>query len=138
MKAMNMADTTTRKSIHPATRMGTVSLTVANLDRQVEFYTKLLGFTLHGRKEGKAVLGAGAVSAGGYHHVGLNSWIGHGRPPAPEGFRGLRHFTITVPDRASLDEVAQRVTAENVDVQEREGGLIFRDPSHNGIVIKHS
>jgi catechol-2,3-dioxygenase len=34
----------TNFSIHPATRMGHVSLTVANLDNQVSFFTQVLGF----------------------------------------------------------------------------------------------
>ena len=46
-------------SIHPATRVGSVSLTVASLDNQIEFYTKAMGFKLHWRDGNKAGLGSG-------------------------------------------------------------------------------
>lgn len=46
-------------SIHPKTRMGHISLTVANLDNQIEFYTKAMGFKLHWKDENKAGLGSG-------------------------------------------------------------------------------
>ena len=47
--------------------------------------------------------GALFVSAGGYHHhIGLNTWAGEGAPPPPPGARGLRSFTIVLPDEAAL------------------------------------
>ncbi|HET9905389.1 MAG TPA: VOC family protein [Anaerolineales bacterium] len=49
----------TEFSIHPRTMMGHISLTVANLENQIEFYTKAMGFKLHWRDGTKAGLGAG-------------------------------------------------------------------------------
>ena len=49
----------TEFSIHPKTLMGAISLTVANLDNQIEFYTKALNFKLHWREGNKAGLGSG-------------------------------------------------------------------------------
>jgi catechol 2,3-dioxygenase len=46
-------------SIHPKTQMGAISLKVANLDNQLEFYQKALGFKLHWREGKEAGLGAG-------------------------------------------------------------------------------
>ena len=47
--------------------------------------------------------GALFVSAGGYHHhVGLNTWAGRGAPAPPRGARGLRSFTIVLPDETAL------------------------------------
>jgi catechol 2,3-dioxygenase len=118
------------------TRIGHVHLHVRDVPEAVDFYTRVIGFDDMGSS---ARLQAGFVSAGGYHHhVGLNSWIGHGRPPGPEGALGLRHFTVVLPDRPSYDEVLQRIRAENVAFEEREEGLRVRDPSQNGIIIKHS
>jgi len=83
-----------------------------------------------------ARLQASFVSAGGYHHhVGLNSWIGHGRPPAPEGSQGLRHYTVVLPDDAGFEAVAERIRAANVTAEKRPDGLFLRDPSQNGILI---
>lgn len=48
----------TEFSIHPKTQMGAISLAVANLDNQLEFYQKALGFKLHWHERNKAGLGA--------------------------------------------------------------------------------
>lgn len=58
---MNQPQTETKSefSIHPKTMMGAISLTVANLDNQLEFYQKVMGFKLHWREGNKAGLGAG-------------------------------------------------------------------------------
>ena len=45
--------------IHPATRIGHVHLTVADLERQIEFYKHVVGFKLHWREGEQAGLGAG-------------------------------------------------------------------------------
>jgi catechol 2,3-dioxygenase len=120
----------------PETRIGHVHLYVRDVPEAVDFYTRVIGFDDMGSS---ARLQAGFVSAGGYHHhVGLNSWIGHGRPPAPQGTLGLRHFTIVLPDASSYDEVVRRIGAENIALQETGEGLFLKDPSQNGIIITHS
>jgi catechol 2,3-dioxygenase len=45
--------------LHPATRPGRVSLTVADLDKQIDFYRQVIGLKLHWREDNKAGLGAG-------------------------------------------------------------------------------
>ena len=52
-------EASTEFSIHPKTRMGAISLSVANLDNQLEFYQKALGFQLHWREGNRAGLGSG-------------------------------------------------------------------------------
>ena len=47
----------TEISIHPATLMGPVALTVANLENQIAFYTQLRGFKLHWQDGNRASLG---------------------------------------------------------------------------------
>ena len=59
MSVIPNPETKTEFSIHPKTMMGTISLTVANLDNQLEFYQKAMGFKLHWREGNKAGLGAG-------------------------------------------------------------------------------
>jgi len=48
-------------SIHPETKIGHISLRVANLDSQIEFYQKAMGFKLHWRDGTKAGLGSGGA-----------------------------------------------------------------------------
>ena len=44
-------------SIHPATLIGQVSLSVSNLESQINFYQQVLGFNLNWREENQAGLG---------------------------------------------------------------------------------
>src|SRR2546430_16984923 len=44
--------------IHPATTLGYVHLTTADLQPQIAFYQSGLGFKVHGRQDGTASLGA--------------------------------------------------------------------------------
>ncbi len=57
MDILPNSETKTEFSIHPATKVGPVSLTVANLDNQIAFYQQALGFQLHWREGDQAVLG---------------------------------------------------------------------------------
>ena len=44
-------------AIPSATRTGHIHLTINNLDRQISFYTQVLGYTLHWREGTEAALG---------------------------------------------------------------------------------
>ncbi|MGO9308547.1 MAG: VOC family protein, partial [Spirochaetia bacterium] len=93
--------------IPPATRIGHVHLYVRNVPESVKFYTDVIGFDDMGFAP---VFKMGMVSVAGYHHhIGLNSWMGEGAPPAPPGSRGLRHFSIVLPDKEELERTAARV-----------------------------
>ena len=61
----------------------------------------MLGF------EEQANLGSAAfVSAGGYHHhLGVNTWKGHGVGAPPEHALGLRHWTVQLPTRDDVEAV---------------------------------
>ena len=77
-------------TIDPRVRIGHVHLKVADLQRALDFYCGVLGFTMTTSRPGAAF-----ISAGGYHHhLGLNTWAGVGAPPPPEHAVGLRGFTI--------------------------------------------
>jgi catechol 2,3-dioxygenase len=114
------------------TRMGHVHLHVRDVQEAVDFYHGVIGFDVMGIAER---WGAAFVSAGGYHHhLGLNIWAGQGAPPRPADAAGLRHFTIELPDEASLAEVVARLTAAGVTLAEHEiDGWWLQDPSHNRI-----
>jgi len=88
-------------SIHPATQMGLVHLTVADLDRQVEFYRQVTGLQLHWREGPSAGLGAGEKDllrltevreARRYRHT-----------------TGIYHFALLVPDRRELARAIGRM-----------------------------
>jgi len=114
------------------TRMGHVHLHVADLQRAVAFYHDLLGFDLVARYGPQAAF----LSAGGYHHhIGLNTWAGAGAPPPPAGSVGLDFFTIYLPGRAELDQEARRIKDAGTTLEEKEDGLMVRDPSGNAMLL---
>jgi catechol 2,3-dioxygenase len=124
-------------TLHPAVGIGHVHLKVADLDRAIDFYVGVLGFTLVTRMGSSAAF----VSAGGYHHhIGLNTWesLG-GSPPAP-GSTGLYHFAIRYPTRAALADALRRLRSARVrlDGASDHGvseALYLRDPDENGVEL---
>ena len=55
-------------------------------------------------------------------------------PVAPVDAAGLRHFTIELPDEASLSQVAARLGGAGVPMSESsEGGWLLADPSRNRV-----
>ena len=70
-------------TIDDRVRIGHVHLKVADLQRALDFYCGVLGFTLTTSRPGAAF-----ISAGGYHpHLVLKTWESRGgRPPAPGAF----------------------------------------------------
>lgn len=88
-------------SIQPATRIGYVHLSVADLDRQIAFYQEVLGLKLHWRAGDSAGLGAGSEDllrlseARGTRRVGSTT--------------GLYHFAILFPGRRGLAHAVARL-----------------------------
>jgi len=90
-------------SIHPATKVGPVSLTVANLENQIAFYQGTLGFRLHQREGRKATLGTGKGEL-----LQLVEQPGFKRY---RGVTGLYHFAVLFPDRRELARAMARLFA---------------------------
>lgn len=102
MTTQTKASTKTDFSIHPATLMGLVSLTVANLENQILFYTQALGFKLHWREGNKAGLGAGGADL-----------LRLTEEPNLKKYRrvtGLYHFAVLFPDRRELARAVARLS----------------------------
>jgi len=124
-------------TIHPATRIGHVHLTVADLDRSVRFYRDVLGFAVSTRYGADAVF----LSAGGYHHhIGLNTWAGRGAPPPPPGTTGLYHFAILYPDRQALAAALRRLLEARIPLEGAADhgvseAIYLRDPDGNGVEL---
>lgn len=96
-----MIDGRPKVRIDPATRIGGVHLTVADLDRQLTFYRDVLGLKLHRRENATAALGAG-----GEDLLKLTEVRGVRRVPRTSG---LYHFAVLLPDRRELARVMARL-----------------------------
>lgn len=115
-----------------STRLGTVSLTVADLARAVSFYTERVGLRIRKSDERTATLGAGdrdilvLVARPGARHV--------------RGTTGLFHFAILVPSREALAAAFARLVATRTPMQGFADHLVSEalylpDPEGNGIEI---
>jgi catechol 2,3-dioxygenase len=88
-------------SIDPATRLGYVSLKVANLDNQIAFFQRVLGFIMHWREGSQAGLGAGGADLIQLvEQLGLKKY---------NHITGLYHFAIVFPNRRELARVVARL-----------------------------
>jgi catechol 2,3-dioxygenase len=115
------------------TRMGHVHLQVSELREIEAFYHGLLGFDVVVR----SYPGALFVSAGGYHHhLGLNTWNSRGGAPPQPGSVGLRSYDIVLPDQAALDRVLERLRGAGTELRDDAHGVLVRDPSGNGVVLR--
>lgn len=95
--------TSTEFSIHPKTHIGRVSLTVADLEQEIEFYEKVIGLQVRHEDENSA-----SLKAGEHELVRLTQVPGAVRR---RGTTGLYHFAILLPDRRELARVIGRLFA---------------------------
>jgi catechol 2,3-dioxygenase len=80
--------------------------------------------------------GALFVSTGGYHHhLGFNTWAGHGVPPPPPGALGLSRFELAVHGPPQLDGIERRLSEAGVDAERSEGGIQIADPFSNQLLL---
>src|SRR5688572_4633318 len=119
------------------TRIGHVHLKVADLNRSLEFYRDLLGFSVTMMYGDQAAF----ISAGGYHHhIGLNTWHSKNAPRASKEGVGLYHTAIVYPTRKDLAVILDRLIkahypltgASDHGVSE---ALYLDDPDGNGVEL---
>jgi catechol 2,3-dioxygenase len=136
----SMSTTTTTKTdttapggalLADATRLGAVELQVTNLDRSLDFYTRVIGLTLRERDDRVAALGAG-----GEDLVTL-----HADPAArPAHGSGLYHYALLFPSREELAHAARRLaeSATPIDGASDHGtheAIYLPDPDGIGIEL---
>lgn len=97
---------TTVPSLHPAVEVGTVTLKVANLDRSIVFYTKVIGLEVFKEDGHTAVLGAGNRPI-----VLLEEVPGASR--LARNVTGLYHAAILFPTRHSIAVKVQQLAQIN-------------------------
>jgi catechol 2,3-dioxygenase len=93
----------TQFSIDPKAHIGLVSLAVSDLDRQIEFYEKVIGLRVRQRSENGASLGAGGAD--------LLRLVRAPGATRRRGTTGLYHFAILLPDRRELARAIGRLFA---------------------------
>ncbi|WP_312169264.1 VOC family protein [Microbacterium sp.] len=104
--------------------IGHVHLQVGDIPTARRFYSDILGFDV------TAALGNTAlfVSAGGYHHhIGMNTWQSAGAGPRAASL-GLGDVRVTVPARADINALADRLAFHHVPVEDDGRTLRLSDP----------
>jgi catechol 2,3-dioxygenase len=118
--------------IPTATSLGEVHLTVAELGRSVEYYTRAVGLELLERGAGRATLGVGSRAL-------LVLVEESGARPA-FGYTGLYHFALLVPRRADLARWLEHAARDRVPLVGLSDhfvseALYLSDPDSHGIEI---
>jgi catechol 2,3-dioxygenase len=120
------------EEIAPATTMGTVELTVADLERSLDYYRSNIGLEVIEQGGGRASLGTGGDEL-------LVLVEEPGAPPA-DGYTGLFHFALLVPTRVDLARwlahaARDRVQLTGLSDHAVSEAIYLRDPDHHGIEI---
>lgn len=127
----------TPRPIDENVRIGHGHLKVANLDRALDFYCGVLGFSLKQRYGEEAAF----LSAGGYHHlIGLNTWESKNGGPPQAGTTGLYHLAILYPTRAALADALKRLLDAGIALEGASDhgvseALYLNDPDGNGLEL---
>src|SRR3954452_20016373 len=117
--------------IAPATRMGSVELSVADLDRTIEYWQRAVGLRVLQRENGRASLGTDTELLRFVEEPGAQPDHGH---------TGLYHVALLVPDRVSLARWLAHVAREQIELQGLSDhavseAIYLRDPDRHGIEV---
>jgi catechol 2,3-dioxygenase len=121
-------------SIDPATRCGIVSLSVADLNRSIAYYTDAIGLTVLQKNGPNAVLGvAGTPLLVLKEEPGDLPWL-------VDNMTGLYHFAILVPTRADLGRWLGHYLTQGYPPPGQGDHLVsealyLRDPDGHGIEV---
>jgi catechol 2,3-dioxygenase len=111
--------------------MGAVELTVADLDRSIDYYERVLGLRVLDRADGRAALGAATELLALVEEPGARSARGHS---------GLYHYALLVPERADLARWLAHVARERIPLSGASDHFVseaiyLRDPDDHGIEV---
>ena len=127
----SLALSSTRMEIAPETHMGPVELTVADLDRTLDYWQRVVGLRVLAREHATASLGADRELVRVVEEPGAEPDHGH---------TGLYHVALLVPDRPSLARWLAHAARDQVELQglsdhDVSEAVYLRDPDHHGIEI---
>ncbi len=117
--------------ISPDTRMGLVELSVADLDRSLAYWQNTVGLRVLSRENGTAELGIDTPLVRFVEEPGATS---------AQGYTGLFHVALLVPDRPSLGRFFAHVVRDGIEVTGLSDHVVseaiyLRDPDDHGIEI---
>src|SRR5439155_8590131 len=119
-------------SLPAETSMGPVQLTVSDLERSLDYYRTVVGLDVLEQGAGRASLGADSTEL-----LGLVEEPG---AEPTDGYTGLFHFALLVPDRPALARwlahaVRERFPLTGLSDHYVSEAIYLRDPDRHGIEI---
>lgn len=119
-------------SIYPDTKIGSVSLTIADLARSLNYYRQNIGLELLKQEENTAVLGSGETE--------LLRLEARPSAPKPRHSTGLYHFALLLPSRLELARTLRHLINTQTPIAGASDHLVsealyLSDPDGNGIEI---
>lgn len=117
--------------IAPDTHMGPVELSVSDLDRSLAYWQEAIGLRVLSRENGAAELGADSPLVRLVEEPGARS---------AQGFTGLFHVALLVPDRPSLGRFLTHTAREQIPLTGLSDHVVseaiyLRDPDYHGIEV---
>jgi catechol 2,3-dioxygenase len=117
--------------IAPDAHMGLVELSVSDLDRSLAYWQDAIGLRVLSRENGTAELGADTPLVRFVEEPGAGS---------AQGFTGLFHVALLVPDRPSLGRFLahtgrERIALTGLSDHVVSEAIYLRDPDYHGIEI---
>ena len=117
--------------ISPDAHMGLVELSVSDLDRSLAYWQEAVGLRVLSREDGTAEVGADTPLVRFVEEPGAR--------PA-QGFTGLFHVALLVPDRASLGRFLAHTVREQIPLTGLSDHVVseaiyLRDPDYHGIEV---
>jgi catechol 2,3-dioxygenase len=134
MVTRDSAQSSSRR-LDPAATVGAVALTVADLGRSKDFYTRVLGMSELGAADG------GSLTLGGPDGVALLELTANpDAPPRDPRQTGLFHFAVLVPSRLDLARALVGLASSRWPLSGASDHLVsealyLNDPDGNGIEI---
>jgi catechol 2,3-dioxygenase len=130
--------------IHPSTKIGYVSLNVSDIQRSLEFYQSVLGFSKVRKKSSasdRVLLSSGETQSSAPMLELVQVGQTDSNPVTPRR-AGLYHFAILLPERKNLADVLLYLSGKQDQVQ-FDGladhlvseAIYIRDPDFNGVEI---
>lgn len=117
------------------TKLGHVHLKVRNLQRSIEFYTRLLPLRVTETVQDRFAF----LSSGPLHHELALQALGDDAPLASHYSTGLFHVAFEVPDKSSFAQAYVTLREANIQVYLVDYGIswamYFADPDQNGLEI---
>ncbi len=115
----------------PDTRMGLVELSVSDLERSLAYWQGTVGLRVLSRENGTAELGVDEPLVRFVEEPGATS---------AQGYTGLFHVALLLPDRPSLGRFLAHVVRDGIEVTGLSDHVVseaiyLRDPDYHGIEI---